>query len=217
MPETTVILVRHGESVWNREGRVQGESDVELNERGLEQASLVAERLADIPLKAVYSSDLGRAVRTAETIAQRHNLAVTRLKELREMNYGHWQGLTSEEIRTQHAEEFAQFRQDGLHTRIQDGETALEMRQRVLASFADILARHPGETVAVVSHTGPLKIILAEAVEMDPAKRWHLALDNASVSVVRYTEKGGLLVLLNDTLHLRPLKKEDQAPGSDPG
>lgn len=215
MPETTVILVRHGETVWNRDGRIQGQSDVELNELGLKQAELVAERLREVPLKAVYSSDLRRALHTAQKIAEKHHLDVIPLAGLREMHYGRWQGLTAEEVKKQFPEEFARYREDGLHTCIQGGESAMLMRDRVLATWYEILSRHPGEMVAVVSHTGPLKMILAEVLGLDPSRRRHLGLDNASLSLVRYSEAGSLLKLLNDTFHLRSLRPADAPPGSE--
>jgi broad specificity phosphatase PhoE len=148
---TELLLVRHGETDWNREHRVQVHTDVPLNAAGREQARRLAERLLDVALEAAYSSDLGRARETAEAVARSQGLEVQLDRDLREKNFGSWEGLTDVEI----AERFP----DAVRGGWGDGETSDEVATRVLGALERIRSRHDG-TVLVVSHGGPLRAIL---------------------------------------------------------
>jgi len=147
----TLLLVRHGETDWNREGRVQGHSDVALNDTGRAQARKLAETLAREQIDAVYSSDLRRARDTAAGVASALGLDVQAVPELREKHFGTWEGLTREEIVARYP--------DGLAEPWGDGESRDEMTARVLEALRDIAARHDGQTVLVVSHRGPLRAV----------------------------------------------------------
>jgi broad specificity phosphatase PhoE len=158
MPE--MLLVRHGETDWNLERRVQGHTDRPLNATGLEQAHALAEQLAGETLVAVYASDLARARETAAIVARAHGLEVILDPGLREKNFGTWEGLTDVEIE----ERFPAAVRGGWG----DGETTEAVTERALAVIDRIRARHPTGTVLVVSHGGPLRAILASlAVEHD--------------------------------------------------
>lgn len=149
---TELLLVRHGETDWNRQGRVQGHVDTPLNATGLEQARALAAELAVETLAAVYASDLVRARDTAELAALVHGLEVTVDGDLREKNFGTWEGLTAAEI----AGRFP----GAVRGRWGDGETSEVVTERAIAAIDRIRARHPAETVLVVSHGGPLRAIL---------------------------------------------------------
>jgi broad specificity phosphatase PhoE len=151
---TTILLARHGETDWNVERRVQGHSDTPLNETGRAQALALAEALDGAELDAVYSSDLARALDTAQVVADRLGLPVSMLPELRERHFGSWEGLTDDEI-------FARFpaAKSGSWG---DGETKEEMRQRVLEALQRIARDHPGGSVLVVTHGGPVRALLVE-------------------------------------------------------
>jgi broad specificity phosphatase PhoE len=148
---TTLLLVRHGETDWNRDGRFQGHSDVPLNETGRMQAAALATSLADERIDAVYASDLSRALDTAAPVADAHGLSVEQWPDLREKRFGTWEGLTRQEI----SERFPDTRPG--HSG--DGETSEEMTSRVLGALGRIAARHECETVLVVSHGGPLRAV----------------------------------------------------------
>jgi broad specificity phosphatase PhoE len=150
--ETTILLVRHGETDWNQQRRVQGHSDTPLNETGIAQARALIERLADEPVEAVYSSDLARALDTARGVAEERGLPVHQVRELREKDFGTWEGLTDTEI-------FERFPQahDGPWG---DAETGEQLAERVLGALRRIGAEHPGGTVVVVTHGGPLRAVL---------------------------------------------------------
>jgi broad specificity phosphatase PhoE len=149
---TTVILVRHGETDWNREKRWQGWADPPLNDEGRRQAAGLAERLRGVPFDAVYTSDLRRAHETAEIVAAPHGVPVVADAGLREIDVGSWSGLTLAEIEERFGDERP------------DGETREEHRARVRAAAARLIAAHPDERILIVTHGGTIRA-LAEAFE----------------------------------------------------
>jgi broad specificity phosphatase PhoE len=149
---TTILLVRHGETDWNLHRRLQGHADTPLNRRGREQARDLAAELADEPIDAVYSSDLVRAHETARVVAEAHGLDVTAIDDLRERNFGTWEGLSDDEIHARFPEAAT-----GV---LGDGETREEMARRVFDALQRIADSHPGGRVLVVSHGGPLRAVL---------------------------------------------------------
>ena len=155
---TTLLLARHGETDWNRELRIQGSSDVELNDLGRKQAQALAQELEHVELDAIYASDLSRARSTAEAVAASHGLEVLLDPRLRERSFGSWEGLTREDI-------------DGRPERHHDGESDEEVRERVLAAVQSIAAAHRGENVLVVSHGGALNALWHHALGVR-IERW---------------------------------------------
>jgi len=156
---TTLLLARHGETDWNRELRIQGSSDIGLNELGRRQAQYLAQELTDVELDAIYSSDLSRAQATAAAVAATHDLEVNLDPRLRERSFGSWEGLTREDI--------SAFPAGSRH----DGETDDEVRVRVLAAVEEIAANHPGQQVLVVSHGGALNTLWHHALGVR-VERW---------------------------------------------
>jgi broad specificity phosphatase PhoE len=185
---TTLLLARHGESDWNRARRWQGFADRPLTERGRAQAGELAERLADIALDAVYSSDLQRARETAARVAEAQGLAVTALPALREVDVGSWQGLTREEAEARFPEGFRRWLAGG--TGWEDGESYGEMSRRVLAALMEIARLHDGRRVLVVSHGGPIRAIHAAALglEVEAYRRIRPVEPNARLSAVCVAE-----------------------------
>ena len=146
----TLLLVRHGETDWNAEGRLQGHTDRPLNEHGRRQARALAERLAGDDIAAVYASDLARARETAEILGAKLGLPVVLDAGLRERDWGNWEGLTgSERDRVDHV-----------------GEPADEHAERVLAAVRGIAERHPGARIVVVTHGGSLRRVQAATYGM---------------------------------------------------
>ena len=156
---TTLLLARHGETDWNRELRIQGSSDIGLNELGRRQAQFLAQELTDVELDAIYSSDLSRARATAAAVAATHGLEVNLDPRLRERSFGSWEGLTREDIST--------FPAGSRH----DGESDDEVRARVLAAVQEIAANHRGQQVLVVSHGGALNTLWHHALGVR-VERW---------------------------------------------
>lgn len=164
---TTVYLARHGESDWNAERRWQGHADRPLTERGREQAEALAERLAGVQLDAVYASDLRRAWETADPVARSHGLDVVRVPDLREVHVGSWSGLTRDECEARFPEAFARWRDGGQGW--DDGETYDEMAERVVSALHRLAEKHPGGSILVVSHGGPIRAVHAHALGVDVA------------------------------------------------
>ncbi|BAF59496.1 MAG: alpha-ribazole phosphatase [Pelotomaculum sp.] len=198
-----IFLVRHGETEWNALMKYQGQTDVPLSEKGRQQAELIGRRLAAEKLHGVYSSDLKRAYETAEYISKYHGLNVNTVPELRELNFGAWEGLTSKDISRLYANEISRWWESPLTTRIPGGETLGEMVERSVAAIKKIVSLHQGENVAVVSHGGAIRSIVGNLLGMDLNKYWRLRLDNACLSILDFPEwEKGVLVLFNDCSHL---------------
>lgn len=156
---TTLLLARHGETDWNRELRIQGSSDIALNELGLEQARTLAQELEHVELDAIYASDLTRALTTAEAVAATHGLEVRIDPRLRERSFGSWEGLTRDDI--------AAYPEGSHH----DGETDDEVRERMLEAVQAIADAHPGEQVLIVAHGGSLNALWHHALG-ERVERW---------------------------------------------
>jgi broad specificity phosphatase PhoE len=147
-----LILIRHGETDWNRIGRCQGVADIVLNENGKRQAKELAESLKNHDIKAVYSSHLKRAHETAQEIAKHHSLSVQVDPDFQEMNQGDLEGLTFPDIRDRYAEVLKQWRESPETLRLPNGESLLEVQERAWEAFEKVHKLHLGETVVAVSH-----------------------------------------------------------------
>jgi broad specificity phosphatase PhoE len=181
---TTILLARHGESDWNRARRWQGFSDRPLTARGRAQAAELAQRLADIALEAVYSSDLQRARDTAAAVAAAQGVELTQTENLREVDVGSWAGLTREEAERRFPEGFRRWQAGG--TGWDDGETYGEMSARVLTAVNEIARRHERGRVLIVSHGGPIRAIHAGALglRVEAYRRIRPVEPNARLSAV---------------------------------
>jgi broad specificity phosphatase PhoE len=199
---TTLLLIRHGETQWNLDNRVQGHLDVPLTEKGRVQARLLASWLASEPLAAVYSSDLCRASETAEIIAG-DRAALFLEPRLREAAFGEFQGLTTPEIKDRFPEAYAAWRHDAVRNRPPGGETLEDLGDRCLAALRDMVERHPGETVAVVAHGGPIRVMVCGVLGLGLEVYPKLRVENTSLSRLLFTSRGSVLAGFNETSHLR--------------
>lgn len=178
---TCLILIRHGETDWNLEGRWQGQADVPLNARGREQAEQVARQLAGCELHAVYSSDLARARQTAEPMARTAGLEVRLEPRLREIDQGEWEGLLIDEIQDRYAATFQERVKDPWSVSPPGGETSRQVHDRVLAAVEEILQSHPGQNVAIVSHGFSLAVIITYFKGHPITRVWELVPKNCEV------------------------------------
>jgi len=199
---TRIILIRHGETVWNAEGRIQGHEDIALSERGVRQAQLVAERLSNIQIHAVYSSDLLRAKETAEIIAARHGLKVNPTSALREAYLGSWQGKTLAEVAETDPELVALWLSNSAVHRPPKAEKLEDVQARAVAAVKQITEDHPDQNVAVVAHGGPIKAIICWAIEAPISSMRLIRLDNGSITCIRGDKTRMRLEVCNDTCHL---------------
>ncbi len=196
-------LVRHGETVWNFEGRIQGHRHVPLTERGRSQVRQLAERLVGQGAGPIYSSDLGHALATAQEVAAATSAKVRPDALLREFAYGEWEGLTMEQARANNPEAYA-IRITGRNTdyAAPGGETTLELLDRVRRFTEAARRRHASEDVTVVAHGGTIRAVAVCLLGLDAEHFWRLRLSHGSLSVVTVQPDACVLELWNDTSHL---------------
>jgi probable phosphoglycerate mutase len=203
MDATRIIAVRHGETAWNVDTRLQGHLDIGLNDKGLWQARRVAQALAHEPIAAVYSSDLARAWQTAQEIARSHDLPVHPEPRLRERAFGHFEGRTFVDIERELPEQAARWRRrDPEFAPAGGGESLLTFRARVTQAVAELADRHPGELLLLVAHGGVMDLLYRAATrqELQAPRTWQLG--NASINRMLWTEQGLTLVGWADVAHL---------------
>ncbi len=200
---TTLILVRHGETAWNRVGRWQGHADIPLSDEGRSQAQRLGERLRREGQRFdhLYASDLHRAFDTATMIGAALQLSVHPLIELREMHVGAWSGMTSAEVRERHPDQWECYARGEDGPRGGHGETQAELEARVIGIIEDLVRRHPGERLLLVTHGGPVRIVLrrlrrASGISGD------MQIDNTSLTEICFEPSGPRIVRVNDTSHL---------------
>jgi broad specificity phosphatase PhoE len=195
-----LYCIRHGESAWNEEQRIQGQADIGLTPRGRAQAAALAERLAHLPIGAVLSSDLRRAVETAQPIAARHGLIPQLVPALRERHFGIYQGLTFEEVAARDPFGWeAIFAGDGCPP---GGERRAEVLARVERFLEALRAAPPAEHVVVVGHGGSIRALVLALLGLPLAAAWQLRVDNGGVTVFACYPEGAILETFNDTCHL---------------
>jgi probable phosphoglycerate mutase len=212
MEATRIIAVRHGETAWNVDARIQGQLDVGLNDTGRWQARRVGEALAGEKISAVYSSDLGRAHQTAQSIAEVTGVAVVPEEGLRERSFGIFEGKTFDEIQETWPDHAHNWRK-----RIPEweppegGESLIQLRERVTRTLQALAARHPGELIVVVAHGGVLDAIyrVATGQEVNSPRTWELP--NGAINRLLWTPEGFTLVGWSDTQHLDPDTLDDDA------
>lgn len=200
---TRIILIRHGETTWNIEGRYQGQEDTPLSERGLEQGRLLAEGLRCIPLDAAVSSPLQRSYQTCQFCAELHGLPVAADERLLEINHGSWEGVLANDIQKQYPKEFAQWHTEPHKVQMPGGGESLEdVRKRVRAAFDDYAVRYEGQTVLVAAHDAVNKAIICDLLGLGMERFWQIKQDNTCINVLEYNQSVWRIVLLNSTNHL---------------
>jgi len=197
-----IVLVRHGQTEWNREERFRGQVDVPLNEVGRAQAQAVARRLQDVTLAAVYSSPLSRALETARPTAQAHGLAVQPEPGLLDINYGEWGGLSPEEARARDPELLACWLNDPGRAIFPGGEGLADVQARAMAAIERMVQQHQGQTVVAVGHVVVNRALLLGVLGAPLARFWDMGQDNGAINVLEWRHGRLMLVLLNDTCHL---------------
>jgi len=205
MTTTTIILVRHGETDWNREGRYQGKLDIPLNENGREQARRLALGLATLKLDAAYSSQLGRAVETANAVCNERGLEVAKEPGFAEINHGQWEGKLSVEVEKTWPNELDAWRNFPHTVRMPDGEMLADVQVRAIAALMRVVETNAGKTVLVAAHDATNKTLLCWASEAPLSSFWRFKQDPTAVNCVEVTRKGEHLVprivLMNSVNH----------------
>lgn len=203
---TTLYIVRHGESIANHDDRLAGNRDMPLSEIGRKQAGRTAEFLRDMPLDAVYSSDLSRAMVTAAIIAAAHTLTVIPEPGLREINAGVWEGMPYTEIAAQFPDEYRIWKENIGLSRCPGGESALQVQARVKKTIERIVRQHPEGCLCLVTHGLALRMMEAVWTRTPPDEIAHIPFaSNASVTIVTYENGSGKLVKRDCHDHLAGL------------
>lgn len=200
---TRFILVRHGQTEWNRDERFRGRADVPLNATGLAQAAATGRSIAARWHPAViYSSPLSRAVQTAEAVASHSDQGVQILPGLIDIDYGRWQGLTPAEARSRWPELVDAWYSTPHMTPIPGGETLSAVRTRGLAAVRELACRHEGQTIVLVGHTVTNRAILLAVLGLGDDRFWRLRQEPCAINVFESEGDDFTLVSLNDTYHL---------------
>lgn len=208
--KTQLLLIRHGETAWNAEHRIQGQLDIPLSPLGILQSTRLAECLASEPIDAVYSSELSRARLTAAPLVARLGLDVIAEPRLRERSFGIFEGLTLGEIAARYPVEFAQWRARDLTWRPEGGESGQQLIDRVLLAATDVVGRHAGQTVVLVSHGGVLDVVYRAARALE----WHAPREHQmlNAAINRMTASSSPLTLSierwSDVAHLQESRDE---------
>ena len=185
-----LLLVRHGISEFNSTRRFAGYSDVEMNAAGYEQVEKLRDRLASEKIDAVYSSDLKRAVATAEVICSGYQVDIVACPELREMNYGDAEGLTFQEINRRYPEMAKSIINFNLQLEFPGGESFEGFIERTIKFLDRLNAHAPSATILVAAHSGPLRVLVCSLLGIDQDHWWQIRCDNASLSILTRTPEG---------------------------
>jgi len=207
---TNIYLIRHGETEGAETKRYKGHIDVPLSEKGVEQIKRVAEYLsaevqkrgsteAAYELSAIYTSDLSRAVKSAELIAEAHGLKPIILPELRERNFGIWEGMSFDEIKEKWPDAFNSWSSNPLKFSPMGGESTIELRDRAVKAFNNIVEQHNGHNVAIVSHGGINRIMLCELLGMPLENIFRVEQDYACINIVEMWDEYPVVKAMNIT------------------
>ena len=199
---TRIIAIRHGETAWNVDTRIQGQLDIPLSANGRWQAERLSAALQDEPIKAIYASDLARAWETAQYVARATGVALTEEIGLRERGFGDFEGKTFAEIAQQLPEQSMRWRKRDPTFAPAGGESLVDLTSRVLTAVTRVAVQHPGELIALVAHGGVMDVLYRAATHLDIQAPRTWTLGNAAINRLLWTPEGLSLVGWADTSHL---------------
>jgi len=203
---TVIILIRHGETDWNREQVFRGRIDVALNEVGVTQARAVQESLKDTEIDGIYSSPLSRAFETATIVGENRNVAVRGEEGFIDIDFGAWQGLSHQKVKEEYKDLYETWLAQPDLVTFPDGESLKEVRIRSMESLEEVIKNNPEKTLALVSHRVVLKVLLCTILGLELSRFWYLRQDTCAINRVEYKDGSYFLTLLNDTGHLREVQ-----------
>jgi broad specificity phosphatase PhoE len=206
-------LIRHGQSTWNSEHRIQGQLDPPLSDEGRRQAERVGQRIAGRPFAGFYSSDLKRAFETAQAIEAATGLQPESMAGLREIFLGEWEGLRTDDLAQRFPEAWASWTEEPDWDLVPGGEGAALFETRVAAALGEILGRHAQGDVVVVTHGGVIQIALHRVIGRPSRGLFPFKIQNASISVIERREGRMVIGGVNDTSHLDPALVAEPGPG----
>jgi len=203
---TQIILVRHGQTAWNKAERFRGHADIPLDEIGLVQAQAVAKRIAQQwKPSVIYAGPLSRTLQTAQPTADLFNLMVRSEPGLIDVDCGNWQGYSPDEVRAKWSNEYDMYLHNPLHFQFPNGESLEAARLRAFQRMSELTEEHAGRTIMLVSHTALNRLILLSVLGMDSGGFWKLRQDTCAINVFEIENGSFTLNLLNEIGHLIPL------------
>ena len=205
---TSVYLVRHGQTAWNREEIFRGRTDVPLDEIGSRQAELAGEYFKGMKVQGVYSSPLSRAMETARQIARVHSLNVHPLEGLIDLNFGNWEGHPHQEILNLDRETYRQWREEPHRVILPGGEGLEDVRNRAMGVLEELVVQYPGKTLILVSHRVVNKVLVCGILGIDNSHFWQITQDATAINLIQFNKGKYILSLLNETCHLKSMKEE---------
>jgi alpha-ribazole phosphatase len=189
-----IYLIRHGETANAEEVCFNGHFDVDLSEEGKKQSILISKALKNLPVKAVYSSDLKRTQIGAKFVADELNLSHTPCKELRELAFGGWEGLSISEVNRRYPDKLKERLENIELFQVEGGESFFQLKDRVIPKFKSILANHPFDSIVILCHGGVIRTILAYILEISVKNLFRINQPYASVNIIQYYVKGDPVV-----------------------
>jgi broad specificity phosphatase PhoE len=205
---TSIYLVRHGQTAWNKEEIFRGRTDVPLDETGLKQAELAGEYFKGVEIHSIYSSPLSRAWQTAQKIAQFHQLKVELLDGILDMSFGDWEGHAHQEIRKMDSETYRRWVDFPHLVVLPGGESLDDVKGRAMVALEEVIRKHSGKTLVLVSHRVVCKVMICAILGLDNSHFWQIAQDTTAINLIHYKKGKYILAMMNETCHLKALKEE---------
>lgn len=201
---TRFILIRHGQTGWNKQERFRGWVDIDLDDTGRRQAQAAAKRVSrQWAVAAICSSPLKRAVATAQALADIAGLEVLPVDGITDMRFGVWQGMSISEVKDRYPDQFDLWCNRPEALEIPDGETLEDVRSRSVAVIEELAAKHGGETIAVVTHRVVCKVLLCHMLGLDNSHFWQIEQETTAINVFELEQGKPTVHLINDTCHLK--------------
>jgi len=208
---TRLYLVRHGETEWNKVSKIQGRTDTQLSSHGVEQAKKLAERLSEEDINVIYSSSLQRALKTARIIAEHKSCSIYESEAYHEIRLGPWEGMTMNEIQEKYGEHLVTYRDNPANFKLPGAETFEQLSERTYRAIQEIVARHSGSNILLVSHGTAIKAAIIRILGIDINNYNKFKIDNASISIIDFygdTAERPVIYCLNDTGHLKEAQSD---------
>lgn len=195
--KTIIYLIRHGQTAYNNQSLFQGKIDVPLDDIGLMQAEKLSEHLSGVKLDAIYSSDLGRAISTAEAVARGRGLIPQILPAVREIDFGAWESKDFSYINAHFPTEVNMWLNDADILQIPQGESFESASERAYKAVMELKEKHKGQTIAVFTHGGTIRLILCRLLNCSFRNTWHIKQNNCAVNILQFGEKDFHIALMN--------------------
>jgi phosphoserine phosphatase len=199
---TQLIIIRHGQTEWNRVERFRGRTDIDLDETGRKQAEATAQRITEWPVSFLYYSPLKRTTTAAGIISEKLKLKMEPLPGLMDMDYGKWQGLTPEEAKIKDEGLYKLWLESPQLVKFPGGESLEQLRERAGAAIDELIQKHPLETIGVVTHKTVIQVLVLHLLQLESSRFWQIWQDVAAINLFEVKDGSAYARLINDTCHL---------------